>query len=326
VLEVYDIEIPAPYDELFKIASNLPDVLEIAPGGQENVSFRFVACDWVDEEGHRLEGLLKIPVIVSTNMGTETTEFRATPMIIPLRLTLPTIPNTVPGSDVRIPINIQLQNDDINFYSFENARITKFVLEFITDRSALYFEGNKYDPVDNNSWDFSIVQDQNGLVKITGTARNNAYVKPGNFCIPIAKLLLSPLTEIPMKIVSFYVEDRECCISYDERAGSVTSTFCAQDLRGGINITGTPYLLPPVSPNPYTSNTLEFDYDIGLDGEATIEIYNSNGELVKSVLNNYVKVGKYTAKTDISNFSSGAYTIILKAGQFEETQKLIIVK
>jgi hypothetical protein len=326
VLEIYDISVVSKDIEFADLFVQLQeqDTFIVQPESGLDIDFRFDACNWLDDSGNKVEGDIKVEVAVTTNMGVDTTTFEVISTIIPVKLTLPNIPNTAPNTVIEIPINIQIANNNDNFYNFENAKITSFTLKLKTEKKSLFFE-NDFSSVPN--WSFSGSQDATGLLTITGKANNsNAIIEEGAFCKPRLKLLLSTLRDIPLEIVDFDVDDRACCISWSAETGNVHSTTCAQDARGGINTTGTLFSLPPITPNPYTASNLEFQYGIGLDGDATIEIYNSNGELVKSILNGYAKVGEYTANTDISNFSSGAYTIILKAGLFEEKQKLIIVK
>ena len=322
-LEIDTIEVEPDYAYLFEQTSHLQFPITINPNSNIQVNFRFDPCKWVDDTGKRLEGELIANVTVKSKLGSVYTTFRAVPMIIPVKLKLPNIDDTEPGNEIPIPIFIELANDSKNFYSFNNANITSFTIKLQTERKALFFENNNYNAA-QSGWTFSVNQTSDGLVTITGNGSSS--LTAGICAIPKATLLASALTNIPMEIVDFNVNDRECCVAWSADPGSVKSTFCAQDVRGGLIISNTIYSLPAVSPNPCLSNTLEFDYSIGLNGNTTLEIYNSNGELVKPILNGYAKIGKYTANVDVSDLASGAYTIVLKSEQFEETQKLIIIK
>ena len=67
-------------------------------------------------------------------------------------------------------------------------------------------------------------------------------------------------------------------------------------------------------------------YSLGLDGDVYINIYNSSGELVRSVINGPGKVGKYSKEINISDLSSGSYIITMRIGPFETKQQLVIIK
>jgi hypothetical protein len=84
--------------------------------------------------------------------------------------------------------------------------------------------------------------------------------------------------------------------------------------------------IKPINPNPFTGNTLNIDYSVGFDASTTIEIYNLSGSLVKNVYNGLQKKGEYTTNVNISDLSSGSYTIIMKCGPYEKTQSLILTK
>ena len=310
-IEVYEIEIESEYANLFEQTTHLDFPITINPNNNAQVNFRFEPCKWEDlNTGEKLQEKLTSKVIVKTNIGIDTTTFNASPRIIPIRLTGPYIPTTSAGTLINIPIDIQLANDNISFYNFANANITSFTMKIAVDKDALSFEGDYLNAQDG--WTFNVVQDSEGLVTITGSG---PCLQAGICAIPQAK---TGSKNILMQIVEFNVNDRECCIDW-------ISDPCSIKYEEPI-LAETGCSLSPVSPNPYTANTLIFNYSIRKNGNATLGIYNSAGELVKSVLNGYTTVDDYTANVDISNLVSGAYTIVLKSEQFEEIQKLIILK
>jgi hypothetical protein len=263
-------------------------------------------------------------------MGTAISEFTFDPRIIPVTLSLPKIGNTEPGRMIEIPIGIRLSNNNNSFTSFANANITSFEIKLRVDgeRKALYYSNNDFLPI--SGWTFTGSQDQDGIVTIRGNGSMivGDGINPVAICIPRFQLLMSTLTDISFEITDFNVNDRECCVKWTPGSGSITSTICAQDARGGLLISNTLFSLPTISPNPYSSNILEFEYGVGIDDHLTLDIYNSTGKLVKSIFNGPAKIGTHKATTDISDFSSGAYTIIMRctASQFETSTKLIILK
>jgi hypothetical protein len=68
------------------------------------------------------------------------------------------------------------------------------------------------------------------------------------------------------------------------------------------------------------------DYSLGLDALTSIKIYNSQGDLIKIVADEYQLKGTYSQTVKVGDFANGAYTIVLQSGPFEETQKLMIVR
>ncbi|MFA6470894.1 MAG: FlgD immunoglobulin-like domain containing protein [Candidatus Latescibacterota bacterium] len=84
------------------------------------------------------------------------------------------------------------------------------------------------------------------------------------------------------------------------------------------------------SPNPFNPTTT-ISYEIPKASFATIIIYNSIGQEVKTLVNRDVQAGKYTATwngkdNDGNSVTSGIYFYKVKAGQFEKTMKMTLIK
>ena len=84
-------------------------------------------------------------------------------------------------------------------------------------------------------------------------------------------------------------------------------------------------------PNPFNSQT-EIAFDIYHPGNLQLHIYDSNGSLVKSLINGEWKdVGNYTINWDGTNnqgktLSSGVYFYKLILGKFSQTRALVLAK
>jgi hypothetical protein len=88
-------------------------------------------------------------------------------------------------------------------------------------------------------------------------------------------------------------------------------------------------------PNPFNPETW-IPYQLAKGSEVTIEIYNISGQLVRTMSLGYRDAGIYITKQKAaywdgrSNFgepvSSGIYFYTIKAGDFTNTRKLIVVR
>ncbi len=78
-------------------------------------------------------------------------------------------------------------------------------------------------------------------------------------------------------------------------------------------------------PNPFNPVT-NIRFDIPEPGNTKLEVYDSSGKLVASLLNSRLNAGKYEARWNAVNFSSGIYFYKLSSGKFTETLKLVLVK
>ncbi|GAF67717.1 unnamed protein product, partial [marine sediment metagenome] len=83
-------------------------------------------------------------------------------------------------------------------------------------------------------------------------------------------------------------------------------------------------------PNPFNLSTI-VEYSIPEPLPVTLEIYNIEGQRIRTLEQGYKPVGRYSTKWDGKDFagnelSSGIYFYQLKAGSFRETKKMILIK
>jgi hypothetical protein len=62
------------------------------------------------------------------------------------------------------------------------------------------------------------------------------------------------------------------------------------------------------------------------DGNVTLKVYNVKGQLVKTLVNQRVIAGNYTADFDGTGLASGIYFYSMETPDFKETKKMIMVK
>ncbi len=85
------------------------------------------------------------------------------------------------------------------------------------------------------------------------------------------------------------------------------------------------YALNSNYPNPFNPTT-QISYQIPEDGQVNLTIYNSLGEEISNLVNNYQASGKYNVQFDASNLPSGVYIYRLSSGNFTATKKMLLTK
>ncbi len=96
------------------------------------------------------------------------------------------------------------------------------------------------------------------------------------------------------------------------------------------NIVPERYALSQNYPNPFNPTTT-ITYSIPKDNDVILTIYNTNGEIVNTLVNIYQKSGNYKVVWNGINHSgnrvsSGLYYYKLKAGDFSSTRKMIFLQ
>ncbi|MCX6152369.1 MAG: T9SS type A sorting domain-containing protein [Ignavibacteriales bacterium] len=85
------------------------------------------------------------------------------------------------------------------------------------------------------------------------------------------------------------------------------------------------YKLEQNYPNPFNPSTV-ISYSVKEPGLVTLKIYNVLGQVVKTLVNESKQTGIYYEKFDASTLSSGIYIYQLKAGSFNSSKKMMLVK
>ncbi|MFA5011694.1 MAG: T9SS type A sorting domain-containing protein [Ignavibacteria bacterium] len=97
----------------------------------------------------------------------------------------------------------------------------------------------------------------------------------------------------------------------------------------GISVISTElpfdYLLGQNYPNPFNPVT-KINFQIPARGNVTMKAYNQLGQEVGVHVNKIMDAGYYSTDFDASKLSSGIYFYKLTAGNFTQTQKMMLIK
>ena len=78
-------------------------------------------------------------------------------------------------------------------------------------------------------------------------------------------------------------------------------------------------------PNPFNPTT-SINYGLEKDGHVEIMIYDAAGRLVEELMNGHQDGGSYSITWNASSQASGMYFVKMVAGDFVQTQKLVLLK
>jgi hypothetical protein len=78
-------------------------------------------------------------------------------------------------------------------------------------------------------------------------------------------------------------------------------------------------------PNPFNSTTV-LSYELQSSNDVKLLILNSNGQVVKTVINGFQKAGKHEQEWNAADFASGVYFVKLKIGQIIDLKKMIYLR
>ncbi len=78
-------------------------------------------------------------------------------------------------------------------------------------------------------------------------------------------------------------------------------------------------------PNPFNPTT-KISYSVPSNSEVQLAVYDMLGRQITTLVNGVKTPGNYTVNFDATNLSSGMYLYRLQAGNFTQTQKMMLVK
>ena len=84
-------------------------------------------------------------------------------------------------------------------------------------------------------------------------------------------------------------------------------------------------LLKKAYPNPFNPITT-LKYNISKQSNVTLTIYNMNGQVVEKLVNQNQEAGFYSVIWDATKYSSGVYFYHIKADEFQQVKKCLLVK
>lgn len=103
-------------------------------------------------------------------------------------------------------------------------------------------------------------------------------------------------------------------------------TFKYYDLSESVEI-GVPdrFELAQNYPNPFNPNTV-ISYQLPVSGFVSLKVFDLLGNEVTTLVNEYKPAGMYEVEFDASVLTSGVYFYVLRAGEYTQTKKMILLR
>ncbi len=97
-------------------------------------------------------------------------------------------------------------------------------------------------------------------------------------------------------------------------------------LATGISNQPVPFSSVNLFPNPVNAGSTVLSYSLEQNSDVTIEIYNTLGAKVNSIILKNELTGKHEIALDLSAYSNGVYFISLAAGEVLQTIRLVVAE
>ncbi|GJQ33482.1 MAG: hypothetical protein HBSAPP04_23210 [Ignavibacteriaceae bacterium] len=149
---------------------------------------------------------------------------------------------------------------------------------------------------------------------------NGQLIPPGDSVMVYVELMI-PVTEAPP------VFDDTLFIHSNDPLKPVSIIFIKWELPQSAESEVVPleYGLEQNFPNPFNPETV-IDFSLKKEGFVTLEIFNSTGEKIRTLVSSSLAAGKHSVRFDAATLPSGVYLYRLNAGDFTSTRKMLLLR
>lgn len=231
--------------------------------------------------------------------------------------------NGAPSDSITIPIKLEKP--------VVGADITSFIIDIQYEPNSILLkdinESNKSRLTNAtllDGWDITIVNNVLGKLRLELTAKSGKRLSGAGTLLNLDFDLF--FAEKLMNKISYTIEQLpKKCVLFSNTSGYVVlDTICGSRYRL-IELTNSNYALKQNKPNPFNPST-DIEFSLGLDGMTSLGIYNSIGEKVLVIMNEYLQAGDYRFTFNASNLPSGLYYYKLSSGTYSKTMPMVLQK
>jgi hypothetical protein len=220
-----------------------------------------------------------------------------------------------------------LQNEDTELSPAVFAK--SFQTELIFDETLLRFRNRKSIGTAVEGAIIDITAEGNNILKINIDKRPDQFLSRDTLIKLYFDTYLGESISTPISIVAgkTYLSDDNClkAINID---GKISSGSFSLDSICGLEYKAVPrngnvFSLESIFPLP-AEEVINTTYNIPFKTDININIIDSYGRIVRSIREQNIPSGKYTAKIYVSDLNSGVYTLKFAAGLYIHTKQFVI--
>jgi hypothetical protein len=235
-------------------------------------------------------------------------------------------PTNIPNSDVRFGDYI-----NIDFYGGKAVPVWTDERAGGVDMDIYTAIVDQLVPVELTSFTARIVDGKTLLEWTTSTETNNLgfeilrSIKNDNDDWTTIGFVSGNGTTTENHYYNFVDEGTAGKVYYRLRQVDYNGTYNYSDIIEIYGVTVSTIHLDQNYPNPFNPTTT-INYQIGNDGFVSLKVFNSLGEEVVELVNEFQSGGSYNVTFSASELPSGIYVYQLTAGNYKETKKMLLMK
>lgn len=172
-------------------------------------------------------------------------------------------------------------------------------------------------------WSVEIGRIGPGIVTVGLTAPSGATLSGSGGLLRFAGVLY--LSKVPGTEISLRANTSSRCFAFQTDPGyAEVDSICGLNFRL-IELQTQKYAVPTVSPNP-AHERVEFSFGLGLDGPTRLEVFDTRGNPVALIVDEYLRPGRYAVEWEVGDMPSGSYRYRLTSGDWSAAGELLIAR
>lgn len=238
-----------------------------------------------------------------------------------VEFSVPTNINALPGDTVALPLNVKLNGKTIGAFN-ASFQLNNNLLTY----AGVFVQGPSMPS--NKGWMISTYCAPGGKFNI-GAADFSDVISPifSDGSVAVFKFIVSAQAKIgdssQIVLSGFSASDSKLNnLSITGVNGKITVASVSSTKNGTVIYE---YNLAQNYPNPFNPATT-IEYSIKKQSNVEIEIYNAIGQRISTLVNGIQEAGNYKLNWNAKNFASGIYFYRIKAGEFTQIKKMILLK
>ncbi len=234
------------------------------------------------------------------------------------------LPNYGPEYKLAPGFNVNLRTDVKSNY-WRDANITSFEYDIVYRTPDLDLVSIEKGGIIDNTWNIKAevqkVDENYSKIHVIGSGTNRIQ-NDGTLANIYILLLLTDSPEITPEIQNVTFHSRDKCVVPVPDKSTIVFNTCVRNLRNVI-VSSSQYYIR-LDEQTIVDKLAKVAFGIAFDGFTRIEVFNSLGNLVSSLVESDLKAGEYELEFNTNEFASGVYIIRLTNGEFCKSIPFVI--
>ncbi len=105
----------------------------------------------------------------------------------------------------------------------------------------------------------------------------------------------------------------------------IVADWYDSEIEVSTNLVPSDYSITSIFPNPFNPVT-HINFSLADDENVSLAIYNLNGQIIQTLHSDFMYAGNYQFTWDATGVASGTYLVSIQAGNFQSSQKVVLLK